>query len=303
MKDAIDAARDTAMNPALGAPYGGKTMEEAMKDYDRRVVGAMGELAKELMTRPLRTEDITAEMLDASPFLLRNMVEENGKTIKQNNMDRKHTIPFDTLVELENGVRMFVVLHTRDCDGTPMYGLADYKQDEYINGNGQISTGHIEDSMVVVKRPTKLPTVTLQRYDSADAIVAKHWGISVDDIEGAVCTVAPRMEDDRSVVMERDVPLSDWLRDVRAMGIWGFADMPNSTIHYWVNTAKLPTMSDAVEFFAHELYHLSYHAEYRHDDPDVELRCEVEAGMAGDIAAEAYKLTMSTVFKDLLKGL
>lgn len=63
-------------------------------------------------------------------------VEQNGKTIKQNNLEKKHNIQLGTLVEItcddslcdeedqHNGLRLFVVEHTRDCDGTPLYGLS-----------------------------------------------------------------------------------------------------------------------------------------------------------------------------------
>ena len=35
-----------------------------------------------------------------------------------------HNIPIGSLVELANGVRVFVIKHTRDCAGTPLYSLA-----------------------------------------------------------------------------------------------------------------------------------------------------------------------------------
>ena len=45
----------------------------------------------------------------------------SGKTWKEKNMELRHNIPITALVELETGVRLFVVRHTRDCDGTPLY--------------------------------------------------------------------------------------------------------------------------------------------------------------------------------------
>lgn len=62
-----------------------------------------------------------------------DIVEENGKTIRENNLNRTHTIPLDTLVEINapyhesHGVRLFVVHHGRDCDGTPLYTLSPKK--------------------------------------------------------------------------------------------------------------------------------------------------------------------------------
>lgn len=68
--------------------------------------------------------------------IVSNIVEENGKTVHQNNMEKEHAVPIGTLVEItyENeyeeedervkGLRLFVVDHQRDCDGTPLYGLS-----------------------------------------------------------------------------------------------------------------------------------------------------------------------------------
>jgi hypothetical protein len=73
-----------------------------------------------------------------SVTLVSGVKEMNGKTIRQNNLERRHTLPLDTLVELDlvvsyaNGtttegrVQMYVFSHDRDCDGTPLYGLATW---------------------------------------------------------------------------------------------------------------------------------------------------------------------------------
>lgn len=66
--------------------------------------------------------------------------EENGKTIRENNMEKDFEIPINTLVEvkvsndIDSGssgisgvVRAFVVQHHRDCDGEPLYRLDFYK--------------------------------------------------------------------------------------------------------------------------------------------------------------------------------
>jgi hypothetical protein len=60
-----------------------------------------------------------------------------GRTWREANLERQHTIPVGTLVELvfdpeedpdlyENyhGVRLWVWRHTRDCDGSPLYTLS-----------------------------------------------------------------------------------------------------------------------------------------------------------------------------------
>ena len=65
-----------------------------------------------------------------------DIVEANGKTIRQNNLSKKHSLPLGTLVEAEVSVEMakgtyltgkakfYIFTHDRDCDGTPLYGIA-----------------------------------------------------------------------------------------------------------------------------------------------------------------------------------
>jgi hypothetical protein len=72
-----------------------------------------------------------------------DIVEENGKTVRQNNLEKKHNIPIGSIVEvyvnvehqnatypdvqvnLSGKCNLIVVGHTRDCDGTPLYTVAD----------------------------------------------------------------------------------------------------------------------------------------------------------------------------------
>ena len=49
--------------------------------------------------------------------------DSHGRTYRELNLAIKHKFPIGSLVELENGARLFVVAHTRDCDGTPLYGI------------------------------------------------------------------------------------------------------------------------------------------------------------------------------------
>jgi len=71
--------------------------------------------------------------------MVHDIVESNGKTIKENNILLKHNIPIGTLVEISEsmrdmeGVRLFVVMHTRDCDGTPLYSLCAEKNEKIYN--------------------------------------------------------------------------------------------------------------------------------------------------------------------------
>lgn len=59
-----------------------------------------------------------------------DIVEANGKTVRQNNLEIAHTIPLKTFVEIDSdyneshGCRGYVVDYERDCDGTPLYGLS-----------------------------------------------------------------------------------------------------------------------------------------------------------------------------------
>ena len=52
------------------------------------------------------------------------------KSIKDLNLEKTHSIPIQSLVEVKTaGVRLFVVSHSRDCDGTPLYCLCSDKDD------------------------------------------------------------------------------------------------------------------------------------------------------------------------------
>ena len=69
-------------------------------------------------------------------------IPETGKTYRQTNEDKIHTVTLGSLVELETGVRLFIVEHVRDFDGTPLYNLChdkDWKEGEDIQlGNTTI---------------------------------------------------------------------------------------------------------------------------------------------------------------------
>lgn len=53
----------------------------------------------------------------------------DGRTYREINAEKVHKIPVGALVELETGVRLFVVSHSRDCDQTPLYYLSHDKND------------------------------------------------------------------------------------------------------------------------------------------------------------------------------
>lgn len=79
----------------------------------------------------------------------------DGKTYREINREKVHNISIRTLVELESGVRLFVVHHGRDCDETPLYELS-YRQDDIqqkvpgFRNYGWVG-GFAEESLTVVE--------------------------------------------------------------------------------------------------------------------------------------------------------
>lgn len=67
--------------------------------------------------------------MNTKAIFVGDIVEENGKSIKENNLEKKHNFPIGSLVEIccschsDNGLRLFVMSHSRDCDGEPLYEL------------------------------------------------------------------------------------------------------------------------------------------------------------------------------------
>jgi len=75
---------------------------------------------------------------------IKDIVEDNGKTVEENNLAVGHNIPIGTVVEFEfetchhhdseihggdglfsKGIKRLVVCeHNRDCDGSPLYAMA-----------------------------------------------------------------------------------------------------------------------------------------------------------------------------------
>ena len=87
-------------------------------------------------------------------FLLHQLIEPNGKTIKGNNLAREHAIAIGQLVEVrDTGVRLYVVRHDRDCDGTPLYSLSfTLESAEELGYPPPLSTGHGQGDLKVVHR-------------------------------------------------------------------------------------------------------------------------------------------------------
>jgi hypothetical protein len=66
-----------------------------------------------------------------------DIVEANGKTIRENNQERPHKFALGTLVEIHgsedfgwNGCRLYVRSLSRDCDGSPLYVLGSLDLDD-----------------------------------------------------------------------------------------------------------------------------------------------------------------------------
>lgn len=92
-----------------------------------------------------------------------------GKTYREENHEKTHNIPLGTLVEVDfnddgyedpkKGLRMFVVEHNRDCDGTPLYSLSfrkNWKPDMYgkelmMYARCEVDSGYSEDCLKVIQ--------------------------------------------------------------------------------------------------------------------------------------------------------
>jgi hypothetical protein len=87
---------------------------------------------------------------------LKDPSDKQGRSYKEINLGKNHKIPLGMLVELDGGVRLFVVKHTRDCDGTPLYSLCHDKEDTEQEregfGNFGWVNGFNEDSLIVINK-------------------------------------------------------------------------------------------------------------------------------------------------------
>ena len=86
-----------------------------------------------------------------------------GKTIKEENLEKMHSIPIGTLVEVKwsewygggacakNHARLWVVKHTRDCDGTPLYMISQWR-DPTFGIALDAHHGFGEESLIPIER-------------------------------------------------------------------------------------------------------------------------------------------------------
>lgn len=96
-------------------------------------------------------------------FNIHDLMTGNGKTIKENNLEKLHTIPIRALVEVRwdewfgDGAcwkveaRLWVVGHNRDCDGTPLYSLSRWNDPQFAAQVNQVHSGFAEESLRVVE--------------------------------------------------------------------------------------------------------------------------------------------------------
>jgi hypothetical protein len=82
--------------------------------------------------------------------------DDQGRSYREVNNSKSHIIPVGSLVEIDDGVRLFVVHNGRDCDGTPLYWLSIDKNDTVKLRDGFINPGwdggYIGESLTVVDR-------------------------------------------------------------------------------------------------------------------------------------------------------
>lgn len=107
-------------------------------------------------------------------ILVSNLVEENGKTVRENNLEKTHEIPIGALVEItyeedknsQKGVRMFVVNHSRDCDGTPLYDLS-------YEPNAQIEAeNHEQEMKKALGDEQRIGMLVTWKYNG---LISRHW--------------------------------------------------------------------------------------------------------------------------------
>lgn len=93
--------------------------------------------------------------------------DEDGTTIKERNMKLGHAIELGALVELQSGVRLFVVHQGRDCDKSPLYWLSPTPEPLYFNNDiyerhiireclrRQVEGGYADRELTVIAGPER----------------------------------------------------------------------------------------------------------------------------------------------------
>jgi hypothetical protein len=125
-----------------------------------------------------------------------------------------------------------------------------------------------------------LDRVTFKVHATVECVLEAYDGCSLSEIE----SVGGLDEKGN----EHTITPEQLVESVRAQGLWGFADVPNKTIHFW----RADTAGDALMavFLGHELMHIMLASMLQVDDP--ELRAELYCEAAGMIAR--YVLSLFT---------
>ena len=84
---------------------------------------------------------------------LHDLMTENGKTVRENKLKLTHTIGLGSIVEEEGGLRLYVVMHVRDCDETPLNYLSHTMQDMHEGRDySRMTCGYRDKDLTVIKR-------------------------------------------------------------------------------------------------------------------------------------------------------
>ena len=95
--------------------------------------------------------------------MVHDMIEENGKTIKENNLALQHLIPIGSLVDVKfdtwfgDGAcwrvhaRLWVISQDRDCDGTPLYTISRWKDKVFAIAVHDLHTGFAEENLTQIE--------------------------------------------------------------------------------------------------------------------------------------------------------
>ncbi|MFL6600794.1 MAG: hypothetical protein ACJ8R9_05630 [Steroidobacteraceae bacterium] len=83
--------------------------------------------------------------------------DPKDRSRRELNAAKCHRIPLGTLVDLEDGLRLYVVYHGRDCDNTPFYWLSPNAED--INWQpsqffpSHFLGGFAQENLIVIRLP------------------------------------------------------------------------------------------------------------------------------------------------------
>lgn len=134
---------------------------------------------------------------------------ETGRTYREDNLQRQHKIPIGALVEirhdppeLEDGFRLHVVQHRRDCDGEPLYSLGLWTENEETRGHACLTAldddgyppkfiwqgcGYGEESLRLVGGPVDpLDPPFTPLLEEATTYVPQEWRSAQENVEAAV---------------------------------------------------------------------------------------------------------------------